>query len=559
MALAVLPALAIQVYSAVEAYQQRTAQVHAEALRLAQFVSGELDHIIKSNRAVLLALSRLPAVRDKDGPACRAYLVDLATHYPAFLGFSVLDGTGRLLCTWVPSAEQGRDFSDREYFKAARDSGAFSVGPMVTTRVTAKRSLPLTLPLRTPDGGFDGVVLSAIDLDWLNDYFAAKPLPEGGIISVVDGSGTVLVRVPGRPGVVGSKIRDDLYPLLAADRPGTGEAASLEGLPVLYAFLPPSTTPHGLYIGVSIGKDPAMAEVRRAAVRNGLLLLLSLGLAIAAAAAGGRLFIRRPLARLAEAAEHWRTGDFAARAGLPDAGSEIGRLGAAFDAMAANLAARERERDQAIELRDAALQQQKLLADELRHRVKNTLATVHAMARQTLRGPGIDAGKLEAFEERVVALASVHDALTRDGWQGADLAAVVAGVVAPHCGVEAGRIRAHGPPLQLAPNQALGLAMALHELCTNAVKYGALKYSGGQVAVTWRVETGDPRHLHLEWRETGGPTVQPPDHSGFGSRLIEQVAVSNLRGRIDMDWQPQGLVCRIEAPLPAAEGRAGAA
>lgn len=194
----------------------------------------------------------------------------------------------------------------------------------------------------------------------------------------------------------------------------------------------------------------------------------------------------------------------------------------------------------------------RLLIHELNHRVKNNLATVQAIAAQTLRdAPSLHDARSD-FMARLLALARAHDVLTRENWEGATLVEVIAGVVEPHCGAEGARFDLDGPPLRLGAKTALALSMALHELCTNAAKYGAFSAPEGKVSVGWRVgrTAGEP-WLHLVWREQDGPPVLPPSRRGFGSKLIERGLASELRGRVKLNFEPGGVVCTLDAPLSA--------
>ena len=189
-----------------------------------------------------------------------------------------------------------------------------------------------------------------------------------------------------------------------------------------------------------------------------------------------------------------------------------------------------------------------LMVNELNHRVKNTLATVQAIASQTLRGS--DAIVRRTLEGRLMALAAAHDVLTRESWEGASLDDVVAGALAPFSGREDGRFRVYGPPLRLWPRAALALAMALHELSTNALKYGALSAGSGHVAICWEIVSGANPILRLTWTEQGGPAVTPPARRGFGMRLVERSLMQDLGGTIIVSFgDPLGVTCLVEAPI----------
>jgi len=193
----------------------------------------------------------------------------------------------------------------------------------------------------------------------------------------------------------------------------------------------------------------------------------------------------------------------------------------------------------------------RLMVHELNHRVKNSLATVQAIAAQTLRGGGATPEVREALTSRLLALAKAHDVLTDARWSGARLEEIAAQAAEPY---GADRFRIVGPPVTLPPRTAIAMALAFHELATNAAKYGALSNAAGQVDLSWTVaEQPDPRRLHLTWREAGGPPVAAPTRRGFGSRLIQRGLAAEFVGEVRMDFQASGLICQVDVALPAPE------
>jgi PAS domain S-box-containing protein len=200
--------------------------------------------------------------------------------------------------------------------------------------------------------------------------------------------------------------------------------------------------------------------------------------------------------------------------------------------------------------REAHLQ---LLVGELNHRVKNMLAIVQSIAAQTLRDGGGDGASRRAFESRLAALADAHDLLTSENWESASLRQVIE-KAGTGCGAPPGRVSIEGPDVRVEPRTAVSFAMAVHELCTNAVKYGALSNDEGTVRVAWDVEeSGDESRLRFCWAEEGGPPVEAPQRRGFGTRMIERALAAELGGSARIDFHPQGVRCLVEAPLPAAE------
>lgn len=197
----------------------------------------------------------------------------------------------------------------------------------------------------------------------------------------------------------------------------------------------------------------------------------------------------------------------------------------------------------------------KLLIDELNHRVKNTLAIVQAIVAQTLkdRTPGNDNGIM--IQARLQALARSHDLLTRENWEGASLHEVVHEALHPFARTDDGtHIHIDGHRLRLRPKVALSLGMALHELATNASKYGALSVEAGRIAISWSTALDNGNELVvISWRESHGPRVQPRAHTGFGGRLIEQGLAHELGGHAHLEFLPEGVHCKISFPAALVE------
>ncbi|WP_134496063.1 PAS domain S-box protein [Microvirga pakistanensis] len=198
---------------------------------------------------------------------------------------------------------------------------------------------------------------------------------------------------------------------------------------------------------------------------------------------------------------------------------------------------------------------QDLLINELNHRVKNTLATVQSIARQTLNNARSPVQAVEDLENRLLALSRAHDVLTRENWEGARFSDIVAQAIAPYLSRGKGRFHVKGPETRLTPQQALALAMALQELAVNAAKYGSLSNDGGLVSIEWHHEAAaDGLHLHLTWKESGGPPVEPPTRRGFGTRLIERSLARELEGQMKIDFRPEGVVFTANIPDMREDG-----
>ena len=194
----------------------------------------------------------------------------------------------------------------------------------------------------------------------------------------------------------------------------------------------------------------------------------------------------------------------------------------------------------------------KRMIDELNHRVKNTLSTVQSVVTQVLRRPSEPSVMRDAIESRLLALSRSHDLLTSSHWHGAGLHDLVAVAMEPfEVGGRSERFTIRGPDVKLTPQTTLSLAIGLHELATNAAKYGAFSNDVGTIAISWATapeRAGD--RLVLRWVEEGGPPVVPPTHKGFGTWVIERGLAHELGGSVSLDYRPGGVACTMNIPAP---------
>jgi len=210
-----------------------------------------------------------------------------------------------------------------------------------------------------------------------------------------------------------------------------------------------------------------------------------------------------------------------------------------------------------ITARSDAEARQRQLIEELNHRVKNTLATVHALASNTARNAAsVDEFK-SRFEARLVALSQAHTLLGERDWRGVKVLDLIRQQLEPCVGRDSARVTLDGPDIELQAQLAVSLSMMFHELTTNAAKYGPLSVAGGRIAVAWELDavTGDERTLTLRWAEAGGPPVVRPRRTGFGTRLIKSIA-DGLNGRADLLFEPSGVRLTVSIPFAARAGGA---
>ena len=197
--------------------------------------------------------------------------------------------------------------------------------------------------------------------------------------------------------------------------------------------------------------------------------------------------------------------------------------------------------------REAADKLQKLIMGELHHRIKNTLATVSAIASQSFRtATSVEHGQ-KAMEGRLVALGRAHDLLMQVSWSNASLTHTLSGATEPFDSQGARRFHFNGPDIRITSGAVIALAMTLNELCTNTTKFGALSVAGGRVEVSWTMDE-EKQRLRLTWTERGGPSVQPPTRRSFGTRMMESLG-HQLNGQVQLAYEPAGFRYALDVPL----------
>jgi len=647
--IAALPAVGIQLWNALDLRQARTHELEEEVLRLARAQSAEIDRLAEGARQFLVALAQLPQITGQDAVACEDLLTRIRENYRSYRAIIVADAHGAVLCS---SIGQGPGIADRAYFRLAVQTNDFAVGEYVEGRTSGSPSLHFAFPLHDQAGAVSGVVAAALDLDWLAERLQEK-LPENASLSVVDRTGTIVVRIPDNEAWRGRPITDVFPARIFAAEPGVVQTPGPGGVMRVVGFVPIMAAENGLYVGVARGWDAAFADLDRSARRAALIIAAGFMFSLMLAWVWSESAIRQPINQLLGVVESWR-GGYYARAGNEWGRSELGRLGRAFDELARTLSDREREllqsenyltfvldrvpagivqtsrqgvylfvnrafcklvgrsREellgrsfseithpddavadrlrfaQAIERREdyshrkryvrpdgstvwaentvnhlddpeqgviavsveltermRAESEQQRLVNELNHRVKNTLASVQALMVMTNRYAQTKEAFVAAFSERLHALAATHDLLTAGRWESVSLEELVRSELKPYAGGDA--LEIDGPPLALKPPLAIALGMILHELATNAAKYGALSGPSGAVGITWTISRATTAVLAIEWREHGGPPVAAPSRKGFGSHLIEQM-VADWHGSFEPKFEPGGFRCTISLP-----------
>jgi two-component sensor histidine kinase len=541
-AVSLLPAFAVVTLNEVQTRRSRAVEVQEQALRAAKLASLEIDRILTGVENLLLGISLSSDLADRQEGGCSRYLVRLTSALPALSGIHLLDSQAQQICT-SSSSPSSADYSDRGYFKEALASRKIVVGEFVKGRSSGLNALPLALAIRDDKGTARYILSAGLKLDWLGEALRERGIAAGGSFAISDRNGVLLVREPNPERFVGTQIPDTFMPLVRAAEPGTIELTSQDGTVRIQGYIPVTYPPLGLYVSVGFSKAAAFEPINRATWIALATVLVGAIIALASAAAFGRALIQGPFRRLLKAIRAWRAGERPPKFSVEKDGPEFATIGAAFDDLMRGMRAHAEQRD--------------LMARELSHRVKNTLTIVLAIARQTV-GKGPDPAGAKAFSERVDALAGAYDVLLAEDWNSASLRDVLACTLRPYQDQKVERIVLSGPHVILSPQTVLAVSMVVHELATNAAKYGALHNDAGRVLIDWRLDPATTRVV-LSWIEQDGPPVAPPAKEGFGSKLMQRAFPPDCEAEINIAYPVGGLRCVVSFDNPPPDQNRAAA
>ncbi len=535
VAVAIVPGLIALLVFIAAFHQERQREVRDQALRTSEIIALEMQRIVTGAGAVLETLAVAPAVRTLS-PSCTAYLDELDSRLPQLAGFAVAETDGTVRCATATFANAA--FAAQPFFAvAASHTDELVVGAYVPGHDGRPAALPVAIRIDSPT---PRVLVTGIDLVWLGERLRDRDLARGNSVVIADSGGVVLAREPDPAQFVGGKLSEPALSLSQTATPGTVELVSPDGTRRIVGYQPVKASAVDLYVGVGFSTEVAFASIYRSTWR-------SLALAAAGAVAAfllawtiGDRLLRRPVRRILGTIASWRAGDNSARTGIAADAGELSILAAAIDEYMDNLVTVRAERAKA-ELRRS------LLLHEMNHRIKNILAAVQAIANQTFKDPA-SSDSLNTFGSRLAAMATTHDLLVTENWESADLADTIAAALRPFAPDHPDGFTLDGPPVQVTAKAALSLSMAIHELCTNAAKYGALSVPDGRVAVRWRLDgKPDTGRFHLTWHEAGGPPVAPPTRRGFGTRLIETALAGELSADARLQFDPAGIAFTLDA------------
>ena len=464
-------------------YERDRAAAADRVLETVKGIQLVLDSELQGMTLSLEVLGNSRALQNEDLDGFRNNAEAFLRRYPtSAISLASRDGT-QILNTGLPRGKQAPKRTNMSGIEAVFRTGQPAYSDLFVGSVTQQRIVTISVPVVR-----NGKVVYEISFNpplELFQHIIQRQRPnDDWTMSIFDRTGTNFARVPNPEETIGLTASPTLLPAILAEKEGKLSTYSLEGVPLLTSFTRSPLTGWTVAAGIPVSTLTAPLYRELAITASVGFIMLTIGLAFG-----------------------------------------IG--------MATRIARAEMLHE--------------LLINELNHRVKNTLATVQSIAAQTFRSSTVRTGDARRkFEARLGSLGRAHNILSEEKWASAEVGDIVVSVLEPHEPKDGNRLRVSGPLTRLAPGAAVMLSMVLHELATNAVKYGALSNDGGHISIEWE-ELGNKR-LRLTWRETGGPPAQPGERKGFGSLLIEEAFAQQVGGSATLEYTPQGVVCTLECP-----------
>ena len=336
--IAVLPAIGIQAYNEYDLRAARAQDIKQQVIQITKQFGEEMGELREGARQLLVALGQLPAVKHQQGEACGALFASAKENFVNYSLLAAADANGNIFCSSGPLSYAS--VADQPFFKRAMVTDGLAVGNYWKDPTTGQKMIHFAQRFRDADGQVTGVVFAGLDLDWLSGHLKERGLSPTASILIADREGNIISRLPHPEALVGKNMRKSHEGIMDGDTTGTEEAKGVDGITRIFGYVPAQLPPYDLFLSAGQSKAEAFAAIDAATFRGISLILLGLLLALYAAWLGGRIFIRRPIDGLLQAATEWANGNYDARADIKDEGSEIGRLGAAFNNMAAAVSAR---------------------------------------------------------------------------------------------------------------------------------------------------------------------------------------------------------------------------
>jgi two-component sensor histidine kinase len=537
---ALLPALGFSAILAIRAATVDRTTLEARAHDLAAILANRLEREMAASIGMLQGLAASPHLQDRD----------LASFYRQAVATPKRDG--EVIVLFEPSGQIVFDTvrplgtplprrTDMTPLRPVFERGEITVSGVLPSSVNTKLVFGITVPVKRGNEVIYGLAFATLLEEVCGPALANFGAPSDWGAAIFDQHGVFAGHLKYAPERVGTRAEPEMAAAIAAAPRGGVYITTPGGQPIYAAWKRSEVS--GWTAAVGVPTAALFAPLHRT-----LWLLAAAGVAVLALsillAWMGARRIATPILRLRASAQA-----LARREALPPPRddmhlNETDVVEQALAAAANDLRRHEAERDSTEQRLRASEQRLALLAREVDHRAKNMLAVVQTLVRRT-HADSVAALK-DLVTGRIAALARVHTLLSSSRWEGADLRRLVEEEFAPYRRPGGARVRVDGPALALVPAAAQSIAMAVHELATNAVKYGALSVPEGRLTVDWHID-GEGRVV-LRWIEEGGPPMVRPLRVGVGLGVIERAVRFQLDGEIRFDWRKEGLVCEITLP-----------
>jgi signal transduction histidine kinase len=345
--IAIFPAIFIQGYNEYSLRKAREADIRQQVVQVTRQFGAEIGELREGARQLLLALAELTPVRLQQTEACNALFAALKSRYANYSLLAAADTEGRIFCASAPTAYSS--VADQPFFTRAMAQGGLAVGNYWTDTANGQQMIHFALKFDSADGRAAGVVFAGLDLHWLSEHLKERGLSPTSSILIADREGNIIARLPNPEALVGKNMRRSHEAIMDGDATGWEEAVGLDGVTRIFGYVPAALPPRDFFLSAGQSKAEAFAAIDDATKRGVALIIFGLFAATAAAIVGGRKFLREPIRGLLHVATEWRNGNYDARVRVRDPRSEVGHLGAAFNAMADALAARYKAQERAEE------------------------------------------------------------------------------------------------------------------------------------------------------------------------------------------------------------------
>lgn len=493
--LAAAPPLALVAYNTLEwrtLLEQRAGQ---DALASARLVAGEMTQLMDGTRHLMMTITKHPSV-PADEAGCAAHFADAVKSLAVYRGAALIDRNGNFRCSSIPIPAT-LDVRDRFYFTEPLETGKFTIGTIATGRVTEERSLHVSMPYQSPDKSFDGVVVMVLNPDRLAREFARRAWPADHRLSVLDREGNLVFMIPPSEKYQVRAVTRDAFRRSGQEVSRTFVSRNPGGADEITGVVRLDDDPQGLYVAVSVDLDLALASLWDIAWRSMILALIAILLALLGTTLAGAWLLQRPILAMVETARRREAGDITAQFPRLPRGSEFGQLSRALSAMSSKV--------------DGLLEQKEFLLRELQHRVMNSLQILSSLLlMQSRHAESAETrDQLKNARDRVLSMGTVYRHLYKTDTVGTvefgEFLQLICGESENAYG--GAKITCDTEPLFVSGNTATSLAVLLHELITNALKYAYPEDETGEISISVK----HAKRGRIEFRVADRGRGLPPD------------------------------------------------